>query len=180
MLRKSELVIFNRCDGVTEQLGGFRRNVKAVNPQAEIIFEDKDGEISQFFEEDLPYDLKKERLELDDYGYGVFYLDAMDNLDRYIGKTVVFRAMVLKPEGRDGSFFVPGRLVMTCCADDVSFLGYACKYDRCGELVDRDWVTVTATVHREFWEDYGGDGPVLHAVSVKPAKKPKDSVLNFV
>ena len=46
-VRKSELIIFNRCDGLNDQLANFKRNIKAVNPQAEIIFEDKDGEINQ-------------------------------------------------------------------------------------------------------------------------------------
>ena len=180
MIRKSELIIFNRCDGLTEQLSNFKRNVKAVNPQAEIIFEDKDGEVNQIFEEDLPYDLKSDMLKLDDYGYGIFYLDAMDNLDRYINKIIQFKAMVLKPEGSDDVYFVPGRMAMTCCADDMAFLGYACKYDQCSTLSNKDWVEVTATVHREFWKDYNGEGPVLHAVSVTPTKKPKEEVLSFV
>ncbi len=179
MIRKSELIIFNRCDGLTDQLSSFKRNVKAVNPQAEIIFEDKNGEVNQIFEEDLPYDLKSEKLVLDDYGYGIFYLDAMDNLDRYLGKAIQFKAMVLKPEGSDDAYFVPGRMAMTCCADDMAFLGYACKYDRCSTLANKDWVEVTATVHREFWKDYNGEGPVLHAISVVPTKKPKDEILNF-
>lgn len=180
MIRKSELIIFNRCDELTEQLSNFKRNVKAVNPQAEIIFEDKDGEVDQIFEEDLPYDLKSDMLKLDDYGYGIFYLDAMDNLDRYINKIIQFKAMVLKPEGSDDVYFVPGRMAMTCCADDMAFLGYACKYDQCNTLSNKDWVEVTATVHREFWKDYNGEGPVLHAVSVTPTKKPKEEVLSFV
>ncbi len=179
MLRKSELIIFNRCDGLLDQLSSFKRNVKAVNPQAEIIFEDKNGEVSQLFEEDLPYDLKDEELKLDDYGYGIFYLDAMDNLDRYIGKTVTFVAMVLKPEGSDGTYFVPGRMAMTCCADDMAFLGYVCKYEHSDALENKDWVEVTATVHEEYWKDYNSEGPVLHALRVTPAKKPKDEILNF-
>ncbi len=179
MIRKSELIIFNRCDGLTDRLGSFKRNVKAVSPQAEIIFEDKNGEVSLIFEEDLPYDLKDEELKLDDYGYGIFYLDAMDNLDRYIGKRVTFTAMVLKPEDSNDAYFVPGRMAMTCCADDMAFLGYACKYDKCSELSNKDWVEVTATVNREFWKDYDGEGPVLHALCVTPAKKPKDEILNF-
>ena len=179
MIRKSELIIFNRCDGLIDQLSNFKRNVKAVNPQAEIIFEDKNGEVNQIFEEDLPYDLKASQLDLDDYGYGIFYLDAMDNLDRYIGKTIKFKAMVLKPEDSKDEYFVPGRMAMTCCADDMAFLGYACKYDRCSELTNKEWVEVTATVYREFWKDYNGEGPVLHAVSVVPTQKPKDEVLNF-
>ncbi len=179
MLRKSELVIFNRCDGLTDQLSSFKRNVKAVNPQAEIIFEDQDGEVNQIFEEDLPYDLKRGTLDLDDYGYGIFYLDAMDHLDRYLDKTIKFKAMVLKPEGSNDAYFVPGRMAMTCCADDMAFLGYACKYDKCSALNNKDWVEVTATVHREYWKDYNGEGPVLHAVNVVPTKKPKEEILNF-
>lgn len=179
MIRKSELIIFNRCDGLIDQLSSFKRNVKAVNPQAEIIFEDKNGEVNQIFEEDLPYDLKSEILELDDYGYGIFYLDAMDNLDRYLGKTIKFKAMVLKPEDCNDEYFVPGRMAMTCCADDMAFLGYACKYDKCSELANKDWVEVTAIVCKEFWKDYNGEGPVLQGINVVPTKKPKDEILNF-
>lgn len=179
MVRKSELIIFNRCDGLNDQLSNFKRNIKAVNPQAEIIFEDKDGEVNQIFEEDLPYDLKADLLELDDYGYGIFYLDAMDNLDRYIGKTIKFKAMVLVPENNNNEYFVPGRMAMTCCADDMAFLGYACKYNKCNELSNKQWVEVTATVHREFWKDYNGEGPVLHAISVVLTEKPEEEILNF-
>lgn len=179
MVRKSELIIFNRCDGLNDQLSSFKRNIKAVNPQAEIIFEDKDGEVNQIFEEDLPYDLKSDMLELDDYGYGIFYLDAMDNLDRYIGKTIKFKAMVLLPENNNNEYFVPGRMAMTCCADDMAFLGYACKYDKCNELSNKQWVEVTATVHREFWKDYNGEGPVLKAVEVVSTEKPEEEILNF-
>mgnify|MGYP007057712635 CR=1 FL=1 len=144
-----------------------------------VIFEDKDGEVNQMFEEDLPYDLKASELDLDDYGYGIFYLDAMDNLDRYIDKTITFVAMVLKPENSNNEYFVPGRMAMTCCADDMAFLGYACKYDKCSELENKQWVKVKATVHCEFWKDYNGEGPVLHAISVTPTDKPKEEILNF-
>lgn len=179
MMRKSELILFNRCDGLEDQLSNFKRNVKAVNPQAEVIFEDKDGEINQIFEEDLPYDLKEDLLELDDYGYGIFYLDAMDNIERYVGKKIKYTAMVLKPEDSNDEYFVPGRMAMTCCADDMAFLGYACKYDKCNELTNKDWIEVTATVKFEYWKDYNGEGPVLYAESVVPTKKPKEEILNF-
>lgn len=68
MLRKSEMIIFNRCDDV-EDLSVYKRNVKAINQQAEIIFEDSEGEVNQIFEEDLPYDLNAPIIALDDEGY---------------------------------------------------------------------------------------------------------------
>ena len=179
MVRKSELIIFNRCDGMNEQLSNFKRNVKAVNQQAEIIFEDKNGEVNQIMEEDLPYDLKAEVLELGNSEYGIWYLDALDNLHRYIGKTVRFKAMVLKPDNFDGDYFVPGRMAMTCCADDMAFLGFACQYDGAKDLQNKDWVEVTASVHKEFRPEYKGEGPVLRAINVVPAKAPKEKVISF-
>ena len=96
MLRKSEMIIFNRCDDV-EDLGLYRRNVKAISPKADIVFEDSQGEVNQIFEDELPYNLDDPIIELDNEGYGIWYLDSMDNLERYEGKTVQFVGMVLKP-----------------------------------------------------------------------------------
>lgn len=178
MIRKSEMIIFNRCDGI-EELNVYKRNIKAVNPSADVIFEDADGEIDEIFEDDLPYDLQQETIVLDNEGYGIWYLDSMDHLERYIGKKLQFVAMVLKPEGFPDGYFVPGRMAMTCCADDMAFLGYACEYAGAGELKQKEWVRVTATVSKEYWADYKGEGPVLHAVSVEKTKAPKEEIISF-
>ena len=179
MIRNSEMIIFNRCDGISD-LSSYKRNVKAVNPRAEIIFEDSNGEINEIMEDDLPYDLKAEVLTLDDYGYGIWYLDSMDHLERYEGKTVEFVAMVLLPESFPRGYFVPGRMAMTCCADDMAFLGYACEYADTEKLSQKEWVKVRARVAREYWEDYGGEGPVLHALSVEKTKAPKNEVMPVI
>ncbi len=177
-IRNSEMIIFNRCDGI-EDLGSYKRNIKAVNPSADVIFEDSNGEIDEIFEEDLPYDLQQETVVLDNQGYGIFYLDAMDHLERYIGKKMQFVAMVLKPEGFPKGYFVPGRMAMTCCAEDMAFLGYACEFPGADALKQKEWVKVTATVSKEYWKDYKGEGPILHAVSVEKTKAPKEEVISF-
>ena len=179
MLRNSELVICNRCDDVKEELNTYKRNIKAVNPSADVIFEDANGEINEIFEEDLPYDLNQEVIVLDNKGYGIWYLDSMDHLERYVGKKIQFTALVLKPEQFPKGYFVPGRMAMTCCADDMAFLGYACEYAGAEELKDRDWVQVTATVAREYWKDYNGEGPILHAERVEKTKAPKEEIISF-
>lgn len=179
MLRKSEMIIFNRCDNV-EDLSAYKRNVKAINPKADIIFEDSEGEVNQIFEDDLPYNLNDPIIELDNEGYGIWYLDSMDNLERYINKTVQFTAMVLKPKEFPAGYFVPGRMAMTCCAEDMAFLGYACEYDKADKLTDKQWVKVTAKVAKEYFADYGGEGPVLKAVSVEQTKAPREEVISFV
>ena len=179
MLRKSEMIIFNRCDDV-EDLSVYKRNVKAINQQAEIIFEDSEGEVNQIFEEDLPYDLNAPIIALDDEGYGIWYLDSLDNPERYEGKNVQFTAMVLKPKDFPRDYFVPGRMAMTCCAEDMAFLGFACEYEKSDKLRDKQWVKVTAKVVKEFFADYGGEGPVLKAVSVEQTKAPKEEIISFM
>jgi uncharacterized repeat protein (TIGR03943 family) len=179
MIRKSELIIFNRCDDV-EDLNSYKRNIKAINQKAEIVFEDSNGEVDEIMEDDLPYDLKAEIISLDDAGYGIWYLDSLDHLERYIGKKVQFTAMVLKPESFPQGYFVPGRMAMTCCADDMAFLGFACSYDKSEKLTDKQWVKVTAIVKKEYFADYNGEGPVLSALSVEHTKAPKEEVISFV
>lgn len=178
MIRDSEMIIFNRCDRNMD-LNAYKRSIKAVNQKADVIFEDAEGEINDILEDDLPYDLNADVLVLDDTGYGIFYLDSMDHLERYEGKTLEFLAMVLKPEGFPEGYFVPGRMAMTCCEDDIAFLGYACEYAGADKLNQKDWVKVTATVNKEYWADYKGEGPVLHASRVDKAKAPKNEIITF-
>ncbi len=179
MIRKSEMIIFNRCDGVRDQLNAYKRNVKAVNASADVVFEDSNGEIDEIFEEDLPYDLNQDPIQLDNRGYGIWYLDSMEHLERYVGKKLQFTAMVMKPEEFPKGYFVPGRMAMTCCADDMAFLGYVCEYGGAEELRQKEWVKVTATVSKEYWEDYKGEGPMLHALSVEKTKAPKEEIISF-
>ena len=179
MIRKSEMIIFNRCDGVRDQLNAYKRNVKAVNASADVVSEDSNGEIDEIFEEDLPYDLNQDPIQLDNRGYGIWYLDSMEHLERYVGKKLQFTAMVMKPEEFPKGYFVPGRMAMTCCADDMAFLGYVCEYGGAEELRQKEWVKVTATVSKEYWEDYKGEGPMLHALSVEKTKAPKEEIISF-
>lgn len=167
MVRNSELIICNRCDGI-EDLEGYRRTLLAMNNKAEIIFEDEEGEISEISEADLPYDMSADVIEVAPEAYGIWYIDCMDKPDRYQGKVVEFTGMVLKSPEFPKNYFVPGRMAMTCCEADMTFLGYVCKSKEARHLETRQWVRVRAKIEYEEWQDYGGVGPVLYAESVKP------------
>lgn len=182
MIKKSELVIMNRCDGLSrDMLGNFFRNIRVVNKEAEIVFEDKDGEINLIMEENLPYNLNDPIIKLDDEGYFVWIIDMMDSADRYIGKTIEFLAQVMIPPEIPNGFFIPGRQIMNCCAEDIQFMGFCCKCDDVNKLQNKQWVKVTAEIKIEAFEGYeGGEGPVLYAKTVVPAKAPKEPVIGAV
>lgn len=180
MIRKSELIIFNRCSGVID-LPVYRRALKTINQRAQVVFEDADEDIvDQITEEDLPYDVNAPVIEIGEEDFGIWYIDALENTERYAGKTVKFKGMVLKPGGIPKNYFVPGRMAMTCCADDIAFLGFVCKSREARRLENKDWVEVTAQVKNEYWSDYNGKGPVLYATEVVPASPAKEEVLNLV
>ncbi|MBQ7796889.1 MAG: GTPase [Lachnospiraceae bacterium] len=178
MVRNSELVIMNRCDEVSdEDIVRYRRGLKALNPQAELIFEDADGEIEMdLLEEDLPYDLKADVVEIKPEHFGIWYIDALDNEERYKGKVFEFTAMALKAPEFPKNYFVTGRMAMTCCEADMTFLGFICKAREARHLETGNWVKVRAKLTYEFWQDYDGIGPVLYAESVEPAEEIKEIV----
>ena len=92
-----------------EPLAGYRRSVKVVSPQAEVIFEDEKGEIENIFGDDVPYDLNAPVIEIPREDYGIWYVDVMENPDRYKGKVIEFTAKVLKPKDfRPRYFFRDG------------------------------------------------------------------------
>ena len=178
-VRNSDMVIFNRCDGI-DNLANFKRSVKAVNQSAEIIFEDKDGELNVSLDEELPFDINADVIKLDDTGYAIWFIDISDNLERYEGKTIEYVGMVAKPPMFDDSYFVPGRMAMTCCEDDMAFLGYACKYKDAKYLTEKSYVRVNATIKIEQLDAYQGVGPVLYANRVTTVKAPKPPVNDFI
>ncbi len=177
-LRNSDLILFNRADGI-DALPDHKRNVKAVNQKADIIFEGANGEIDVTLDEDLPYDLNDDPIVLNNFGFGNFYLDSLEHVDRYLGKRIRFKGMVMKPGGIPDGCFVPARLVMTCCAQDLQVLGFACEWADLDKLEEQSWVEVTAKVEKRFVEAYEGEGPFLVAESVTPSSAPDPEVIDF-
>ncbi len=174
----ADLVVFNRCKEEYD-LPAFKRTVKALNRRAQVIFEMTDGSINNNIKEELPYDINASSIEVADDDFGIWYLDAFENLPAYVGKTVRFKGMVYKPKRGRGDIFVPGRFAMTCCAADIQFVGFPCKWKDAGTLKEKSYVDVTAKIESAFNRDYGQEAPVLVAESVKPAEPAKEEVVYF-
>ncbi len=182
MLRHAELCIVNRCDNLSnEELVDYRRKIRAMGQNAMILLEDKNGEIPQTaLPEDLPYDLGQDAITLADEDYGTWFLDCMENPERYLNKEITFSAMILKRKNMPENEFVPGRMAMTCCAEDMTFLGFICKGDKklIAPFSTRDWAKLTAKVKLEEREEYHGIGPVLHLEKIARTGEIKEPV-NF-
>lgn len=171
-LTYADLILFNRCTDASP-VKNWYRNMKLINRAAVTVFEKEGGEVIEISGEDiLPYDVHAETIEIEDDDFGIFYVDAMDNGDRYEGKTVHFKGMAARDPRIPKGYFVPGRFAMTCCANDMQFFGYLCKSKVADRLKEGTWVDVTAVVHMESMKLYEGVGPVLYAKKLAPAEKP--------
>lgn len=174
MLRSSASVVVNRCRR-SDDFKMYRDNIKRCSPQTEILYvSDEEGIMDIMLEDELPYDLDAPVIELDKDSFVIWYIDMVDNVERYIGKTVEYVAQVAKPDYFRDDFFFPGNQVMTCCADDMQFLGFVCQYDKANTLEEGGYVRVRAEVKKEFSPEYEEEGPVLYAKSVVPVAKPKN------
>ncbi len=162
MVKYADLIIFNRTDDIKE-LATFRRMVRAFNPNAQIAFEKNDGSMSDTLVEDLPYDLSSDKLDLNDSEYPTFYMDAFDNYERYFNKEISFIARLEEIEGVDDkSIFIPGRKVMTCCANDVRFLGFETTNDINIDFTPGTYAKVVVTLTHEFSNVTGKEEVILH------------------
>ncbi len=173
----ADVVIFNRCTLDTPR-AKFRANIKQTNRRAQIVYELTDGSIDER-EEELPFDINADVIELSDADYALWFMDCQDNPKKYDGKKIHFLALVYNPDKLKKGLMVPGRFAMTCCVEDIQFIGFKCKYPDEDKIPHKSWIDITAEIHVEFAKEYRGKGPVLYPVSIEKAEKPEDELVYF-
>lgn len=175
----SDLVVFNRCEEKHDR-AMFKRMVRAVNRRAQVLYETVDGVVEDNVPEEMPYDMNADVITIEDDDFGIFYIDTFDHLDNYIDKTVSFKAMVYHPkEYKDNKAFVAGRKAMTCCAEDITFVGFPCEYENQDKLPDKSWIKVTAKVRAIMNRRTNEPSPVLVAQKIEKDSAPSEEVVYF-
>ena len=177
-LMGAQMVVFNRLEPGADIMP-FHKIVRAANRRVDIMYDYTDGTTS--FDEiidPLPYDINADQIFIKDDDYAIFYRDLNEEVEKYHGKTVAFKAQAALLRREKKGVFAPGRFVMTCCVDDIQFLGVPCLYE--GKVEPRAWYMVTARISAEKHNLYHGElGPVLTAVSVVPADPAEPDVATF-
>ena len=181
-IARSELIVFNRAEAVNNDAARqeLHKLVRQASRKCDIAYEFKDGSVAyDDIPDPLPFDINAPVIDIPDEDFGIWYMDCQDEPQKYTGKTVRFLAQVCQTNRAGKNSFVPGRFAMTCCVQDIQFVGFPCSYDGYKALEQRAWVRVTAKVGYKFHNIYRGKGPVLTAISVEPAEKPQNDVVTF-
>lgn len=178
-LTGAEMVVFNRMTPEADIMP-FHKLARAVNRRIDIVYDYLDGSTKyDDIEDPLPFDLNAPIIEIADEDYALFYRDITEEPQKYDKKTVKFKGQVAKLRREKVGMFAPGRFVMTCCAEDITFMGIPCKWPDAEKLKPRSWVTVTAKVAVQYHVVYRGVGPVLTANVVTAAKPAQEDVCTF-
>ena len=175
----SDLVVFNRCEEKHDR-AMFKRMVRAVNRRAQVLYENLEGVVEDNVPEEMPYDLNADVIKIEDDDFGIFYIDIFDHPGNYVNKVVDFKAMVYHPKDyKENKAFVAGRKAMTCCAEDISFVGFPCEYEKQAELEDKSWVHVTAKIKMMMNRKTQEPSPILVAQKIEKDEPPKEEIVYF-
>lgn len=173
-IRQADLIIFGRCGPVQEKLSLYRQSARALNRNANIVFRTEDGAITFDPGEYLPYDIDANEIELDDGTFAAFYIDAMENPDRYVGKHVRFSGIVIS-EKKDAC--IVGRIALTCCSEDLSVFGLICDLIGDIKLNKDDWVDVDCVMGKEYSEKYELWHPICKVKKISMSREPGKKVI---
>lgn len=175
-LKISEVAIFNRFKDMDDHLF-IRNNLKAINPHIQIIFEDENHEIVEFADSDL-FDLSLDPLEINDADYGLWYMDASSDPNKYENKHVVINVKLLEDLRQYEKALIMGRRAMVCCADDIADVGLTCVGIDKKAIEKEKYYKIDGIIHCIDDED-GYKTCLLYVNKVEEGKTPNEELVTF-
>ena len=122
-------------------------------------------------------EIKEPQNNLTDRDYALWYRDTTEDMNKYDGKTVSFTALVAIGKDFPTDTFVGGRKLMTCCANDITCLGFLCRGDL--KPSKTQWYTLTAKAQTVYNKAQDHEVVALMQVSAEPTEKAKDQYVTF-
>ena len=174
----SDLLIFNRIDDSIKK-SFLRNNIKAINSTCQIIYEKEDGTVNTLEDDELPFDIQQDYINVLDHDFGLFCMDALDHPDKYDHKKVTLRGKFIGRDKQLEDGFVLGRLAMVCCEEDTSLIGMVCEHPAAKQLIPNEWVEVTGTIDVQYDPDINGNFCLLKVDDLKVIPPLKNEYVTF-
>lgn len=169
-LQQADSVIFNRVPNGTDIMP-LHKIVRGVSRRPEILYEFADGKVEpDEIEDPLPFDINAPVIEVEDRDFALWYRDITEDMKKYDGKTIRFKAVCAVNAKFPDKMFVSGRHVMTCCADDIAYCGFVTKWADSDRIQNAQWIILTAKIDIRFSRLYGKRGPILNCISAEPCE----------
>lgn len=170
----AEVVILNRSDDIDKRY--LRNNLKSINQYLELIYEDKDGNVTNKIEDEI-FDLSKD-LEISDIDYGLWFMDAIDNPEKYDRKKITIKARYVAQIDDYNNVLIMGRKAMVCCANDIADIALPCIGMK-KEDIDIDKYYLISGEARCIENSEGVKVCAIDVKQHKEAEAPKEELVTF-
>lgn len=173
-IKYAEVVIINRFS--SEDLVYLRNNIKGMNQRVEIIFEDEKGNVTNKINQSL-FDTSKP-LDISDIDYGLWYMDAVDNPDKYEGCQIELNSYYIEKVKEYENVGIFGRRAMVCCAEDVQPIAFTVIDIDPDKLEKNKYYHIKGTV-KCLDDERGYKTCVVYASEIAPQEEPADPMVYF-
>ena len=173
-IKYAEVVIINRFS--SEDLVYLRNNMKGMNQRVEIIFEDENGNVTNKINQSL-FDTSKP-LDISDIDYGLWYMDAVDNPDKYEGCQIELNSYYIEKVKEYENVGIFGRRAMVCCAEDVQPIAFTVIDIDPDKLEKNKYYHIKGTV-KCLDDERGYKTCVVYASEIAPQEEPADPMVYF-
>lgn len=173
-IKYAEVVIINRFS--SEDLVYLRNNIKGMNQRVEIIFEDENGNVTNKINQSL-FDTSKP-LDISDIDYGLWYMDAVDNPDKYEGCQIEINSYYIEKVKEYENVGIFGRRAMVCCAEDVQPIAFTVIDIDPDKLEKNKYYHIKGTV-KCLDDERGYKTCVVYASEIAPQEEPADPMVYF-
>ncbi|MBR2544556.1 MAG: hypothetical protein IKE93_00155 [Erysipelotrichaceae bacterium] len=169
----SAICYINRCDG--QDLMYFRNNLKGINRNMMVVFLDMDSKMIKI--EQQMFDTEKP-LDIADNDYGLWYIDAVDDPEKYDGCQITMKVKHLETLKEYENVCIMGRQAMVCCSNDLQQIGLTCTDVDPKVVEDGRWYYLSGKL-KAIDDEQGGRTVILNTGSVTEAPAPEDEYVNF-
>ena len=170
----AECIILNRSDDADKRY--LRNNLKSINQFSEIIYENRDGSVSNKIEDEL-FDVSKD-LFIEDTDYGLWYMDCVDNPDKYDNKTITLKMKMIEDIKEYSNALIMGRKAMVCCANDITDIAISVVGVDKKIIKEECYYYLTGRLH-SIQTERGDKTCVLYVTETKDAEKPNEELVTF-
>ena len=178
-LSDCDVAVFNKIEKGTDTME-FHKVVRGSSRRAQILYEYIDGTlVPDEIEDPLPFDIDEPVINIEDKDFALFYRDLTEDMKKYKGKTVRFKAIAATDPHFPDKTCALGRHIMTCCADDIQYCGLVSKVKDNSMVSNSCWYIVTAEIDIRFSRLYGKKGPIFNVKELIAADPPEEQVATF-
>lgn len=176
MLSRCDEILINRCSPDVHMLSPCKAKLRPLLDNiSNVTIESQNGHYGfDAIEDIIPYKIDQNVITVTPEDYVFWYYDCQDHRDRYEGKQIILNASVKKTPHLNSGEFALGRIAITCCEADMSFLGYLAHYDKIALFPQYASVHARAMIHYRFIRSYNAVMPYLEILSMDSVSESYD------